>query len=321
MDVKFQLSDGIARYRTPMMGIAIIWIMLFHSGIEAPEQKLLRALWYLFVSFGGGCGVDLFFILSGFGLYYSASKLTSSCQWFVWEKKRLIRILPSYIIVASIWYLLRHEFTLWNMFQLNFIVDGVRDFWFIPAIIICYVLFPTLYSIGRKIGFKLMTIVMTSIVLLVSLLLHQFASDYFNKTEIFLLRIPCFVLGIYIGYLAKESLNKEYHLVILAVAVLFGTCMLLHFPGDSRWTFTFGTILFIQLLIIAMKLMGRVLSSLLNYMGSRSLQVYLVHVSIGGNLGSLLSDKALSLTVYFIVSVLIAEIIFRITNLVFTSNK
>ena len=53
------------------MGIAIIWIVLFHSNISAPDNFFLRALWYLFVSFGGGIGVDTFFILSGFGLFYS----------------------------------------------------------------------------------------------------------------------------------------------------------------------------------------------------------------------------------------------------------
>ena len=44
----------LSKYRSEIMGICIIWIMLFHSGIDAPDNKFFRALWYLFVSFGGG---------------------------------------------------------------------------------------------------------------------------------------------------------------------------------------------------------------------------------------------------------------------------
>ena len=98
------LLQGLSTFRSQLMGIAIIWIMLFHSGIDSAEPFALRSLWYLFVSFGGGIGVDIFFILSGFGLVYSASKLTNNSQWWSWEWKRMIRILPSYLIVAFVAY-------------------------------------------------------------------------------------------------------------------------------------------------------------------------------------------------------------------------
>jgi len=48
------LGTLISKYRSELMGLCIIWIMLFHSGIPAPENIVLRAIWYLFVSLGGG---------------------------------------------------------------------------------------------------------------------------------------------------------------------------------------------------------------------------------------------------------------------------
>lgn len=66
------------------MGIAIIWIVLFHSNISAPDNFFLRALWYLFVSFGGGIGVDIFFILSGFGLFYSVQFIDNELVKINW---------------------------------------------------------------------------------------------------------------------------------------------------------------------------------------------------------------------------------------------
>ena len=68
------LASLISKYRAEIMGLSIIWIMLFHSGIPVPDHIILKALWYVFVSFGGGFGVNIFLILSGFGLMCSALK-------------------------------------------------------------------------------------------------------------------------------------------------------------------------------------------------------------------------------------------------------
>lgn len=81
---KIDNLSALSKYRSELMGIAIIWIVLFHSNISAPDNFFLRVLWYLFVSFGGGIGVDIFFILSGFGLFYSVQlvgKEVISCNW------------------------------------------------------------------------------------------------------------------------------------------------------------------------------------------------------------------------------------------------
>lgn len=40
----------ISRYRTEIMGFAILWIVLFHSAIPAPENSALRLIWYCVVS-------------------------------------------------------------------------------------------------------------------------------------------------------------------------------------------------------------------------------------------------------------------------------
>lgn len=84
MQQKIDNLSALSKYRSELMGIAIIWIVLFHSNISAPDNFFLRVLWYLFVSFGGGIGVDIFFILSGFGLFYSVQfidKEVVSCNW------------------------------------------------------------------------------------------------------------------------------------------------------------------------------------------------------------------------------------------------
>ncbi len=152
------LGTLISKYRSELMGLCIIWIMLFHSGIPAPENIVLRAIWYLFVRLGGGCGVDIFLILSGFGLMFSGLKREDrekkeSISSFY--KRRLIRILPTYFVIAIIFYVIKFnnigEF-FYNVFFLNFIIDGKRDFWYIFAILLCYLIFPLYRFLVKKLG-------------------------------------------------------------------------------------------------------------------------------------------------------------------------
>lgn len=54
-----------------------------------------------------------------------------------------------------------------------------------------------------------MIIVSTLIVVAVTCALNYFNPIYYSKIEIFLQRIPCFVLGIYWGYLSVKTVIKS----------------------------------------------------------------------------------------------------------------
>ena len=317
MSIDFNLLHGLSKYRSQLMGVAIIWIMLFHSGIDAPDNFVLRVIWYIFVSFGGGCGVDLFFMLSGYGLVYSASKLSSSREWIPWIGKRLKRIVPSYLIVAVMYYMLCDQLSWYNLLQLNFLLDGVRDFLFIPAIIICYLFFPLVFGSCKKYGFRICCTVYVLLVLLGSVVLVHYLPDYFCKTEIFLLRIPCFIIGVYCGFLSKNNLLREYGYFIAASFCLTALCFLISFPGDGRWCFTFGSVLIVQFIILLYSILMRGDCLLSEFCGKRSLQIYLVHVSIGGLIASHIPSFPLSMVVYFAGSIVIAVVIYKLTEVFF----
>ena len=310
------LLQGLSTYRSQLMGIAIIWIMLFHSGIDAPEPFLLRSLWYLFVSFGGGIGVDIFFILSGFGLVYSASKLTNNSQWWSWEWKRMIRVLPSYLIVAIFAYSIQGRVNIYNILQLNFFIDGIRDFWFIPAIVLCYLGFPFLYMLSQKIGMRKVC----GVTMLLSIALYcsvfYLSPEYYKKLEVFLLRIPCFILGVYWGYLCKERLYKEYLWNVAASFILCPISVYLSFPGSDRWMFFFGTIIFFQILVLLLYIISfKPFHYIFSYFGTRSLQIYLVHIGWGFLMARYVTDNPnIQLAIYFAGSLVFAEIINQITT-------
>ena len=66
---RVNLSD-LSRYRTELMGISAVLIMLCHSTayIDMP-------LWFMYVLSLANIGVDFFLLLSGMGMWYSLSKL------------------------------------------------------------------------------------------------------------------------------------------------------------------------------------------------------------------------------------------------------
>lgn len=94
--------EWFEKYRTELMGIAAIGIILCHAnatGVMLPS--IIRKIF----SFGTEC-VDLFLMLSGIGIYYSLSKKTSLKQWYL---KRYLRIGVPYLLISVpyfIWFVI-----------------------------------------------------------------------------------------------------------------------------------------------------------------------------------------------------------------------
>ena len=85
----------ISRARQMCMGAAMLMVVFFHSGIGLQSEfgKFMKEM--------GDIGVDIFFIMSGLGIYYSLYQNGDALQFF---KKRVIRILPAYLIVDGLWF-------------------------------------------------------------------------------------------------------------------------------------------------------------------------------------------------------------------------
>ena len=83
----------VSRYREELKGLAILWVVFFHSPLALPGSfDLLRQAGY--------GGVDVFFFLMGMGLYRSLQKRE---ELLGYAKRRLWRILPAYLPVLIVW--------------------------------------------------------------------------------------------------------------------------------------------------------------------------------------------------------------------------
>ena len=83
----------VGRWRDELKGLAILWIVYYHSQLDLPGG------WNLLHQWGYG-GVDIFFFLMGMGLYHSLQKNNDLRGY---TSRRLWRILPAYLPVLILW--------------------------------------------------------------------------------------------------------------------------------------------------------------------------------------------------------------------------
>ena len=104
----------VIKYRDVWMGLAILWIVFFHSGIW-PASELMTSVKML--GFGG---VDIFIFASGIGCFCSLKKNNDSIKFI---KRRIIRIIPTYWLFLIGWtiYKVIYNGMSWNAILGNFL--------------------------------------------------------------------------------------------------------------------------------------------------------------------------------------------------------
>lgn len=205
----------LSRFRDPLMGFSILWILFFHSRIEVPDTGAWAALEFLKAS--GYGGVEIFFLLSGLGLAFGWAK--RPLRYLDFLKRRVLRILPAFWVGIALFhgfFALRLEKapTAMQLFQgftgLDFWLTGNCGYWFVPAILAFYAVFPPLARLLWKEG-RLQP--RPFILLLIgSLLLATGASlaswkDLVGHAYLLLvwIRIPLFLAGCGIGFVLAQG--------------------------------------------------------------------------------------------------------------------
>lgn len=272
----------LSRYRGELMGLAMLWVMLFHAynvSFGLPVLNGLKAFGYL--------GVDIFIFLSGMGLQVSLSKGRKLSEYF---RRRALRILPAYWLVVGLyglWLRLRGQTrmmtVLWSMSTLHYWFHIPNTFnWYISALIAFYLIAPLYAGLLRLRSKWLLTLTVSvlsyglyrmSIVLGVS-----YMSD-------FLFRIPAFALGSLWGNRLAEgkSISKKDAIgwnALAAVGVILialTKCKVIYLPA----CYLFATLLVPGCLLMAWllsRLPWKMPGRLLGLLGECSLEIYLWNV-------------------------------------------
>ena len=147
----------ISRYRGELMGAAMLFIVLFHVWLPRTDAFFgLRRT--------GNIGVDIFFFLSGVGLWFSWTKLSASpvrSSLATFFKRRYLRIYPAWLIMASLYYVLDylnhggHSTSITDLLgdiliNWDFWLHDELTFWYIPATMMLYCFAPFYMMLIRK---------------------------------------------------------------------------------------------------------------------------------------------------------------------------
>lgn len=194
----------LSKYRTELMGAAMLWVMLFHSWDMHFGVPLLD----LFRSAGFG-GVDMFIVLSSVGLVLSLNRREQPDSEFMARRAR--RILPAYYIVMpafTVYLITQGRATLsalfWNASLLYYWVQPEGQFnWYVAGIMLFYAMTPALFRLLRRSRHR-EALTAAGIVLGV-LLCRLLTMQYFGEYMDVFYRLPVLFLGLLVGFYVLEE--------------------------------------------------------------------------------------------------------------------
>lgn len=243
----------LSKYRNELFGVSILWIILFHM-VTLTHIKLPYYFkdFYPFLA-QGNIGVEIFLLLSGLGLYYSFSRNGNIVRFY---KRRFKRIFFSYIIISGSFFLYTDILVKKSVVKffsdlifLSFYGEGNRTVWFVALIVPLYILFPLIYNYLINVRYETVKIVL--IILALYLFLFLLKTSHFKeyvKLEIALTRIPIFLVGCYLGKLAKTDCRiSSLQRFLIFLSLVGGFCcfghrafVLMNWHAMRIMTFTFG---------------------------------------------------------------------------------
>ena len=200
----------LSRYRSELMGVAMLWVMCFHAIDLDLGVELLN-----FLRAAGFGGVDIFILLSAMGLTMSLGRRKQEFGDFM--VRRLWRIMPAYLIIMIPYTVFLHFYeavpwssVVWNSLLLNYWVRCPGSFnWYICGAMTFYVLTPVFYGLFSKSRSRERT---AALWIAVGLALCQLIMQegYWAYVDVFY-RFCTFCLGILLGFyvLQERKVGKK----------------------------------------------------------------------------------------------------------------
>ena len=238
----------ISKYRTALMGVATILVLLIHANEYQWPGYLYWA--YKLIS-EGSIGVDIFLFLSGIGLYYSMNKKTDILDFY---KRRFERIVPIYLLISVPLYIVIFLFIkpgslfdyLLHVSSFNFWYQNRGSWgetWYISFIIPLYLIYPFIYLLMQKNKKSFIPLLIISFA--VKILLIYCNPAYYEQIELAVSRLPIFIIGCYCGLLVyeKKELSAKKSIIITAASLF---CFLLIRLSNIMFTdknsFVYGSV-------------------------------------------------------------------------------
>ncbi len=265
------------------MGAAMIWIMLFHAELHTGIEWLDT-----FCSLGFA-GTDIFFFLSGVGIYLSLSNSDGLLSYY---KKRFVRIMPMYWCFIVFWIAFRFyiDKMTWPAAFLNVLgIEAVFDIqmafnWYISFLLIFYIIAPLIrifIDIAKAPG---------TIALMCLLLYLGYAVIENSNVMIGFARLPVFIMGMFFGKKMADEPDGSFSaakVIVLALLIPVGCALTLGFKEDFMWGWHTGMswyplllstpgLCLVQALIF--EHLPAAISGAFSFVGRHTLSIYMIHL-------------------------------------------
>ncbi len=288
------MYQKISKYRSAIMGVAILWIVWYHSRMVFGSELLTKIK-----DFGYG-GVDIFLFVSGFGLYCSLRKEDAPAKFY---KKRIAKIFPAYIPVLVLFVVLSYTvlevpnlqvsdlpgIIVANVTGINYWIGSKISFnWYIACIFMLYAVAPFVFPILKEGKKKSVCFLFLAAFLIV---LPFIGRDYLMAG---VTRLPVFLVGMVAGKLFCEQQKLKWwmELCLYLGAAVAGVCLLWVMAHKPEYLWSYGLHWFPFIVIAPASIillsrmfgafekvvLGRGIKKLFAFLGEASLEIYLLHI-------------------------------------------
>lgn len=289
----------ISKYRGELMGVAILLVLTFHAFLYTSAPDLLKT-----ITGTGKIGVDIFLILSAVGLYFSIKKKPRLISFY---KKRVIRILPTYFLLAFPYFLYtaytKHTGLAGFCADITFYTSwlgGDNPYYFIELILICYIIMPLLYHLSEyKWGLAFIMLLCC---------LCYYLSAHVGRNEVVVNRIPIFAINVvgakwvyrkvHIPYLEFGSLFLMISIIFIANMFTF-SCIMVDRIIYSIFSIPF--LITIAILLDSYKLDK--LKKMLRFCGTITLEIYMINFPVIALLTRMFDNVYLIACLTFVITI------------------
>ena len=217
------MNFEIDKRRGIIAGLATIFILIFHSYFEYTPGTLPYFTKNFF-----DVGVDIFLVISGYGLYHSLQK-GGILQFY---KKRALRVLLPYLPVAIVWYAIIDFITNKNgiikyikdVTTMSYWLEGNISSWFVSAILLFYLLSPIIYKLlPNKVIYGGVSILFIFIIAFLIDLCIWLVNDKYIYLSLSVQRFPAFFTGMLWGkHQQFAEKYKKNGWVLIGIVIFLG---------------------------------------------------------------------------------------------------
>lgn len=275
---KYHVHSSLYSYKTDYLslnttncvkGLLAVCILLHHIARALPDNSLLSIFQHI-----GGIVVSLFFFYSGYGLMIQCQTKTDYEKTFL--VKRIPTLLIPYIIVTPLYMWICGVDFKEMLINLVYGLPVVNNSWFVIHILLFYIVFWGLMILCKKDVHLMFITASAAIALWVYFTFTNGASLYwYNCSHILILGM---IWSIY-GEQFVKCVKQNYIFALMSFILFFISFYYLSRIAEGITLYWLRNIMYIMFVLTCLTLLLKipVQHYILDYLGSISFEIYLIH--------------------------------------------